>query len=129
MSRAKRKRKNAMKRRAAQRPGTLTLDEAKRAVDRAIVNLQPQLNAMAEQLVQQAIRNAAASQDDAADLAPMTDFEGTDDDETDEDTLAADRDDDAFPGENEDSDAWLEDEQMAYGDDWDGLGDGDDDRL
>ncbi|WP_461226169.1 hypothetical protein [Lacticaseibacillus suihuaensis] len=127
MSRAKRKRKNAMRRREARRPRTINVDEAKRVVARALVDFQPQLNAMAEQLVQQALENAAAGRDDAVDLAPVTDFEGTRD--GDDANLADDRDDAAdFPGENEDSDDWLEDERLAYGDDWDGLADGDSDR-
>jgi hypothetical protein len=64
---------------------------------------------------------AAKATDDEIDLDKLT-AEGPDADlspDEDDDLAATDRDD------SEDNDDWLDDEQFAYGDEWDGLGNDD----
>lgn len=126
MSRAKRKRKNAMKRHQTQTI-EVTVDATplvQSTVEGLKVSLQPQINQWAAQLAQSIVNQVTAAQDDSTENAPLPDYDETgDDDEVPDDS----HEDGETMGEDEDTDAWLEDEKLAYGDDWDGLGNEDDD--
>lgn len=126
MSRAKRKRKNAMKRHQTQTI-EVTVDATplvQSTVEGLKVSLQPQINQWAAQLAQSIVNQVTAAQDDSTENAPLPDHDETgDDDEVPDDS----HEDGETMGEDEDTDAWLEDEKLAYGDDWDGLGNEDDD--
>lgn len=127
MGRAKRKRKNAMKRHQTQ---TIEVNVdvtpmVQSAIEGLRVSLQPQIDQWAEQLAQSVVDQTNAPQDDSADYAPLPEF---DDNSDDDDEVPDDSPEDGESmGDDEDTDAWLEDEKLAYGDDWDGLGNEDDD--
>jgi hypothetical protein len=89
------------------------------------VSLQPHIDQGAKQLAQSFVNQVTASQDESADYAPLPDLDAYSND--DEEVPDASREDGESLGEDEDTDAWLEDEKLAYGDDWDGLGNDDDD--
>lgn len=95
------------------------------AIEGLKVSLQPSIDQWAQQLAQSVVNQAIAAQDDPADYAPLPDL----DDNSDDDPEAPDDscEDGESMGEDEDTDAWQEDEKLAYGDDWDGLGNDDDD--
>lgn len=127
MGRAKRKRKNAMKRHQTQ---TIEVNVdvtpmVQSAIEGLKVSLQPQIDQGAKQLAQSFVNQVTASQDESADYAPLPDLDAYSND--DEEVPDASREDGESLGEDEDTDAWLEDEKLAYGDDWDGLGNDDDD--
>lgn len=126
MGRAKRKRKNAMKRHQTQ---TIEVNVdvtpmVQSTIEGLKVSLQPSIDQWAQQLAQSVVNQATSTQDDPADYAPLPDL----DDNRDDDAEAPDdsREDGESMGDDEDTDAWQEDEKLAYGDDWDGLGNEDD---
>jgi hypothetical protein len=125
MSRAKRKRKNAMKRHQTQ---TIEVNVdmtpmVQSAIEGLKVSLQPSIDQWAQQLAQSVVNQATAAQEDPADYAPLPNLDETDDDDEVPDVS---HEDGESMGEDEDTDAWQEDEKLAYGDDWDGLGNEDD---
>ncbi|WP_338217558.1 hypothetical protein [Lacticaseibacillus salsurivasis] len=146
MGRAKRKRKNAMKRRQEQGDWvTVSLAPGQKpTTENLAAALEPILEERYSTMFQDALDKRAAEaevahsevQDEASktapapdladdpDYAPLLDLDETDDDEEVPDDC---HEDGESLGDDEDTDAWLEDEKLAYGDDWDGLGNEDDD--
>lgn len=146
MSRAKRKRKNAMKRRQEQGDWvTVSLAPGQKpTTENLAAALEPILEERYSKMFQDALDKRAAEAeavqsevpDEASESAPVLDLADDPDfaplpdldDSSDDDDEAPDdsHEDGESMGEDEDTDAWLEDEKLAYGDDWDGLGNDDD---
>lgn len=147
MGRAKRKRKNAMKRRQEQGDWvTVSLAPGQKPTSENLASaLEPILEERYSKMFQDALDKRAAEAEatqsevqdevpkdalapdlaDDPDYAPLSDLDDSSDD--DDEAPGDSREDGESLGEDEDTDAWLEDEKLAYGDDWDGLGNEDDD--